>query len=111
MPFKPGQSGNPGGQLGGARKFATAAASIVDRIVLKEWEKEVTGVAPDFVRGPDWLECSRLLVAYAYGKPAAQATEEMNGAYTVVNGKRMSFDELKQHNAIAAAVAQADEQH
>jgi hypothetical protein len=68
MPFAKGKSGNPGGRIKIPDEFKNRAKSIVDKHVIKYWEKEVVN------EGPNAMKASELLVAYAYGKPS-QAVE------------------------------------
>src|SRR4051812_18466254 len=105
MPFKPGQSGNPHGRPKGNPAFKLRCREVVDLVCFDAWKAEVEA------KGEHWVKCSELLAAYGYGKPG-QADDAANGSFTVVDGKRLSFEELKQHNAIAAAAkAQLDEPH
>lgn len=62
-PWKPGQSGNPGGRPKKRRTLAARCRRIVDEHVVDAWLAEVEK------RGPDWVACSKLLAAYGYGRP------------------------------------------
>lgn len=61
--FSPGQTGNPGGRPKVRADFQARAREQVDEHVIDAWATEVRD------RGPSWVRCSELLVAYAYGKP------------------------------------------
>ncbi len=64
MPFKPGESGNPGGRPKETPEFRLKARVAVDKYVIDKWIDEVaTG-------GDDWIKASELLAAYGYGKPS-----------------------------------------
>jgi hypothetical protein len=86
MPFKKGQSGNPGGRVKLPEAFRERCKSAVDRIVIDAWEDEVelktrkrkiNGVEVEMQsRGPEWIKASELLSSYGYGKPAQPITGE-----------------------------------
>lgn len=63
MPFVKGKSGNPGGRVKLPEEFKLRAKKIVDELVLDKWEKEIRS------GGENWVKCSELVSAYAYGKP------------------------------------------
>jgi hypothetical protein len=67
-PFAKGASGNPGGRPKVAEEFKERCRRVVDASVFAAWENEIIS------QGPDWMEASKLLAAYGYGKPA-QAVE------------------------------------
>ncbi len=103
--FKPGQVANPAGRPKGNPAFKMRCRTVVDSVCFDAWKTEVEN------KGDNWVKCSELLAAYGYGKPGS-ADDAGDGSFTMVDGKRLSFEELKQHNAIAtAARAQLDESH
>lgn len=61
--FKPGSSGNPAGRPPKREDLKARCIEAVDDHVVEAWIKEVT------TRGDEWVECSKLLTAYGYGKP------------------------------------------
>lgn len=62
-PWKAGQSGNPLGRPKSEPHMLKRCRAIVDAKVIDAWEQELTE------RGPAWVKCSELLVAYGYGRP------------------------------------------
>jgi hypothetical protein len=66
--IKPGHALNPGGRPKKREDLKARCVAAVDDLVVEMWVREVeTG-------GEDWVECSKLLAAYGYGKPV-QAIE------------------------------------
>lgn len=63
MPFKPGESGNPGGRPKGEAAFRERCRQAVDELVIERWINEVRG------GGEDWMAAAEKLAAYGYGKP------------------------------------------
>ncbi len=61
--FKPGQSGNLAGRPKKLDVLVERCTSAVDEYVVAAWIGEVKTL------GPNWVECSKLLAAYGYGKP------------------------------------------
>ena len=71
-PFKKGQSGNLDGRPKVNQEFRLKARCAVDAHVIDAWISEVT------TRGEHWIEASKLLAAYGYGKPTEHI--ELNGS-------------------------------
>ena len=71
-PFKPGQSGNPGGRPKIADVFKLGCRRVVDELVLERWRDEVEKL------GDNWVKCSELLAAYGYGKPHQSSSVEVD---------------------------------
>ena len=63
-PWRKGQSGNPSGRPKKALELQARCIKAVDEHVVGKWISEVES------RGEDWVECSKLLAAYGYGKPS-----------------------------------------
>ncbi len=59
----PGQSGNPGGRSKKREDLKAQCIKAVDDHVIEAWINEVKTM------GDDWVECSKLLAGYGYGKP------------------------------------------
>lgn len=72
-PFKPGQSGNPGGRPKVADVFKMGCRRVVDELVLERWRDEVEKL------GDNWVKCSELLAAYGYGKPTQYTELSVDG--------------------------------
>lgn len=77
---KGGPSPNPTGRPKTAEAFKERARNLVDKLIIDAWEEELTVMdrvvdTPDGPikvrqRGPNWVKCSELATAYAYGKPS-----------------------------------------
>ncbi len=59
----PGKSGNPSGRPKKCEELKARCVKAVDEHVFDAWLREVT------TQGDAWVECSKLLAAYGYGKP------------------------------------------
>lgn len=66
-----GQSGNPNGRPKVVEAFATRCRLAVDILVIEAWIDEVKSM------GDNWLEASKLLAAYGYGKPTENVKVDM----------------------------------
>lgn len=73
--FMPGRSGNPSGRPKKALELQARCVKAVDAFVVDAWEREVQS------QGEDWVECSKLLAAYGYGKPSQKI--EHSGSVTL----------------------------
>lgn len=62
-PFVKGQSGNPKGRAKVDLIFRQKCRDVSDELVFDAWKKEVAE------RGDHWMEASKMLTAYGYGKP------------------------------------------
>jgi hypothetical protein len=63
-PWKKGQpSANPSGRPKKFGALVVRCTAAVDEFVVSKWINEVK------TKGKDWVECSKLLAAYGYGKP------------------------------------------
>lgn len=75
--FAKGQSGNPAGKPLFLGIFRGRARELADKHVLEAWAEEVV------TRGKDWLEASKCLAAYGYGKPTQPVSGEDGGPVEV----------------------------
>ncbi len=75
MPFVKGQSGNPGGKGKKREDLQAKCIKAVDDFVFEAWLNEVRTM------GEEWVECSKLLAAYGYGKPSQKI--EHSGSLTL----------------------------
>lgn len=73
--FRAGKSGNPAGRPKKREELQAKCTRVVDDVVVDAWIQEVQ------LRGDDWVECSKLLAAYGYGKPTQKI--EHSGALTL----------------------------
>lgn len=77
MPFKKGQSGNPGGRPKVAAELKARCLKAVDEKVIKAWIAEIDAM------GDHWVKCSELLAAYGLGKPTQPISGEDSGPIKV----------------------------
>lgn len=110
--WQKGVSGNPGGRKKRAAHLLERALDAVDQHVLDAWIDEIPmrqrtimtggGPYPMMCRGPDWVQCSKLLAAYALGKPVQMVETR------VVEPEKMSDEELRK--AAIDVVRQLDQE-
>ena len=79
VPFKPGQSGNVSGRPKKREDLAARCVRAVDDVVVEAWIREVQTF------GEDWVECSKLLAAYGYGKPTQKLEHTGSVAISVID--------------------------
>lgn len=66
----PGKSGNPKGRTPKREDLRARCVKAVDEVVVDAWVRELGTAEKKYEdRGPEWVECSKLLAAYGYGKP------------------------------------------
>ena len=96
-PFAPGTSGNPGGRPKANAAFRARARAEVDEHVIEAWAAEVRD------RGPHWVRCSELLVAYAYGKPTNADDTEAEATTTNASIFEVLLPLLSKEEVVAIA--------
>ncbi len=90
--FTAGKSGNPAGRPPKSPELKARCIQAVDEHVVQAWIDEVKPLPPEPGddpkarprRGEDWIECSRLLAAYGYGKPVQPIAGEGGEPVSVV---------------------------
>lgn len=104
-PAKKGHTNNPGGRTKGQKAFLELAREATDELVIDAWVREVR------TSGPDWLQASKLLAAYAYGQPSnqVQVTGHVSGAVKVAHSLDLESLSAKQLEAIRPAVKSIEE--
>ena len=88
MPWVKGQSGNPRGQPKKRLELKARCAKVVDELIVDAWIAEIRD------HEKDWVECSKLLAAYGYGKPA-QRIEVAQEPEQEIDLHRLTSDELR----------------
>ena len=77
--FVSGASGNPSGRPKKREDLAARCVRAVDDVVVEAWIREVQ------IFGENWVECSKLLAAYGYGKPTQKLEHTGSVSIGVVN--------------------------
>jgi hypothetical protein len=75
--FQKGKSGNPSGRPKVVEEFRQRARKAVDEKVLDAWIAEVDA------QGEHWVECSKMLAAYGYGKPTEHLKVDDAGTHVL----------------------------
>ncbi len=102
---KGGPSPNPSGKSPLAKQFRVKAISFASELVIEAWAQEVRE------RGPDWVKCSALLAAYAYGTPSPRKEAEDDDIRRTINAT-MSIEEMRVVNEtvrLARAIGPGEE--
>lgn len=98
-----GKSGNPGGFPGRRKEFRAECLKMLDEDVIQAWKDELTIRERPVTlkdgtkvmvqsRGPEWVQVSKLVTAYAVGMPSQSV--RVDGEITVRKAEDLTDDEL-----------------